>query len=123
MGSLSVVVFLMLQMIRDLDPIKRREIIGLAVIIFVFRAMPTAGVGAGWWQIDVLGFDEAFFGTLRQMAAILAILGMLALRGWMARRPLPYLVVFLTVYGSVMSITSARFRGSVPTVSLSSSPP
>jgi len=103
LGSLSVVVFLMLQIIRNLDPIKRREIICLAVIIFVFRAMPTAGAGAGWWQIDVLGFDEAFFGTLRQMAAILAILGMLALRGWMARRPLPYLVVFLAVYGTVMS--------------------
>jgi MFS family permease len=103
LGSLSVVVFLMLQIIQDLNPIKRREIIGLAVIIFVFRAMPTAGAGAGWWQIDALGFDEAFFGTLRQMAAILAILGMLALRGWMARRPLPYLVVFLAVYGTVMS--------------------
>lgn len=25
--------------------------------------MPTAGAGAAWWQIDVLGFDEAFFGT------------------------------------------------------------
>jgi len=103
LGSLSIVVFLMLQMIQDLNPIKRREIIGLAVIIFVFRAMPTAGAGAGWWQIDALGFDEAFFGTLRQVASILAILGMLALRGWMGRRPLPYLVVFLAVYGTVMS--------------------
>ena len=93
----------MLQIIQDLNPIKRREIIGLAVIIFVFRAMPTAGAGAAWWQIDVLGFDEAFFGTLRQLAAILAILGMLALRGWMARRPLPYLVIFLAVYGTLMT--------------------
>jgi MFS family permease len=103
LGSLSIVVFLMLQIIQDLNPIKRREIIGLALIIFVFRAMPTAGAGAGWWQIDVLGFDEAFFGTLRQVASVLAIFGMLALRGWMGRRPLPYLVVFLAVYSTVMS--------------------
>lgn len=27
---------------------------------------------------------------------------MFALRGWMARRPIPYLVVFLSVYGAVM---------------------
>jgi hypothetical protein len=93
----------MFQIIQDLSPIKRREIIGLALIIFVFRAMPTSGAGAGWWQIDVLGFDEAFFGTLRQVASFLAIFGMLALRGWMGRRPLPYLVVFLAVYGTVMS--------------------
>ena len=92
------------QIIEGLSPAKRREIVNLAVIIFVFRAMPTAGAGAGWWQIDVLGFDEAFFGTLRQIAALLAIGGMLALRSWMARRPIPYLVVFLSVYSSIMMI-------------------
>jgi MFS family permease len=103
-GSMGIIVLLMGQLLRDLSPAKRREIIGLAVIIFVFRAMPTAGAGAGWWQIDVLGFDEAFFGTLRQIAALLAIAGMFALRGWMARRPIPYLVVFLSAYGAIMMI-------------------
>ena len=103
-GSLGIIVLLMGQILRPLGPDKRREIMGLAVIIFVFRAMPTAGAGAGWWQIDVLGFDEAFFGTLRQFAALLAIAGMFALRGWMTRRPIPYLVVFLSIYGAIMMI-------------------
>ena len=102
LGSLGVILFLMDRLFRGMDPVKRREIIGIAVIIFVFRAMPGMGAGAGWWQMDVLGFDEAFFGTLRQVSAILAIAGMLALRGWMGRRPVPYLVVFLSLYGTVM---------------------
>lgn len=102
LGSLGVILFLMDRLLRGMDPVKRREIIGIAVIIFVFRAMPGMGAGAGWWQMDVLGFDEAFFGTLRQVSAILAIAGMLALRGWMGRRPVPYLVVFLSLYGTVM---------------------
>jgi hypothetical protein len=72
--------------------------------VFVFRAMPGIGAGGSWWQIDVLKFDEAFFGTLRQISAILAILGMFALRGWMSRRPIPYLVVFLSLYSSVMML-------------------
>jgi MFS family permease len=101
-GSVGIIALLMGQILKSLSPDKRREIIGLAVIIFVFRAMPTAGAGAGWWQIDVLGFDEAFFGTLRQFAALLAIAGMFALRGWMTRRPIPYLVVFLSIYGAIM---------------------
>lgn len=63
---------------------------------------PGAGAGAGWWQIDVLQFYEAFFGTLRQISAILAIFGMIALRVWMSKRPIPYLVVFLSLYGTVM---------------------
>jgi hypothetical protein len=77
---------------------------GIAIIIFIFRAMPGIGAGASWWQIDVLGFDEAFFGTLRQVASILAIIGLFALRGWMSRRPITYLVVFLSVYNAVMML-------------------
>ncbi len=102
--SLLIIGYLIHQILREMPPEKRREIIGIAVIVFVFRAMPGAGAGAGWWQIDVLGFDEAFFGTLRQISAILAILGMFALRGWMSRRPIPYLVVFLSLYGTVMTM-------------------
>jgi hypothetical protein len=103
-GSLAVVVYLMRQLLEGMPAIKRREIVSIAVIVFVFRAMPTAGAGAGWWQMDVLGFDEAFLGTLRQVAAILAIVGMLVLRGWMGRRSVPYLVVFLSLYGAVMML-------------------
>jgi hypothetical protein len=101
-GSLGIIAYLMHQLVRDMPPLKRREIIGIAVIIFVFRAMPSFGPGASWWQIDVLGFDEAFFGTLRQIASLLAIAGMFALRSWMGRHPVPYLVVFLSVYNTIM---------------------
>jgi hypothetical protein len=103
-GSFAVIAYLMSRLLRDLEPVKRREIIGIAIIIFIFRAMPGVGAGASWWQIDVLGFDEAFFGTLRQIASILAIIGLFALRGWMTRRPITYLVVFLSIYNAVMML-------------------
>ena len=104
LGSLGVIGYLMHIILRDLDQQKRREIVGIAVIVFVFRAMPGFGVGASWWQIDVLGFDEAFFGTLRQISSLLVIVGLFALRGWMSRRPIPYLIVFLSVYNAVMML-------------------
>ena len=101
-GSLGAIVFIMLQLLRPMTPVKRREIVGIAIIIFVYRAMPTFGPGSSWWQIDVIGFDEAFFGTLRQISAVIVIVGMMGLRAWMARRPVPYLVVFLSIYSTVM---------------------
>ena len=101
--SIGIVIYLMRELLSGLKPEKRLEIIGIAIIIFVFRAMPGFGAASSWWQIDVLHFDEAFFGTLRQISSILAIIGMFALRGWMARRPIPYLVIFLVVYGTVMT--------------------
>jgi hypothetical protein len=104
LGSLTVIAFLMGRLLKDLGSDKRREIIGIAIVIFIFRAMPGVGAGASWWQIDVLGFDEAFFGTLRQIASIVAIIGLFALRGWMTRRPITYLVVFLSIYNAVMML-------------------
>ena len=104
LASLAVIGYLMHELLQGLDPAKRRDILGIAIIIFVFRAMPNIGAGASWWQIDALKFDEAFFGTLRQISAILAIIGMFALRGWMSRRPIPYLTVFLSVYGTLMML-------------------
>ncbi len=101
-ASLAIVIYLMRHLLKDLEPLKRRDIVGIAIIVFVFRAMPGIGAGASWWQIDVLKFDEAFFGTLRQISSILAIIGMFALRGWMSRRPIPYLVIFLSVYATLM---------------------
>ncbi len=61
LASLAIVIYLMRQLLKDLDPLKRRDIIGIAIIIFVFRAMPGLGAGSMWWQIDALKFDEAFF--------------------------------------------------------------
>jgi hypothetical protein len=101
-GSMTIIASLMAQLLKEMQPDKRREIVGIAIIIFVFRAMPTFGAGSSWWQIDALGFDEAFFGTLRQVASILASVGVFALRGWMGRRPVPYLVVFLSIYTTIM---------------------
>ena len=103
-GSLAAVGYLMYVILKTLDVSKRRDILGIAVIIFIFRAMPTIGAGASWWQIDVLHFDEAFFGTLRQISSILAVIGLFALRGWMSRSPIPYLVVFLSIYSTVMML-------------------
>jgi hypothetical protein len=104
LGSLAVIGYLMHALLKDLQPFKRREILGIAVIIFVFRSMPTSGAGASWWQIDVLKFDEPFFGTLRQISAILAVIGLFALRGWMSRRPIPYLIIFISIYSTVMML-------------------
>ena len=48
------------------------------LIIFCFRATPAVGEGYRWFTIDVLGFDEAFYGTLRADRRRLRIAGALA---------------------------------------------
>ena len=64
----------------------RRAIIGTALIVFVFRAVPLPGPGATWFEIDVLGFDEQFLSVLSLITSALALVGMVVLRPLMATR-------------------------------------
>ncbi len=103
-GSMAIVLFLMTRLVRVLDPEARRVLVGTAVIIFVYRAMPTPGPGSTWWMIDALGFDQQFLSVLSLVAGGLALFGMFIFRRFMAERSIAYLVGFLTVVSSLLSI-------------------
>ena len=103
-GSLAIVVFLMRRLLGTLDATARRTLLGTAIVIFVYRAMPAAGAGASWWEIDVLGFDQRFLSVLSLIASSLTLLGMFVFRRFMAERSIAYVVVFLTVAGTLLSL-------------------
>jgi hypothetical protein len=103
-GSLAIVVFLMRRLLLVLDPVARRTLLGTAIVIFVYRAMPAAGAGASWWEIDVLGFDQRFLSVLSLIASSLTLLGMFIFRRFMAERSIAYVVVFLTIAGTLLSM-------------------
>ena len=48
-GSMIIVLFLMQRLLLELDPPARKALVGTAVIIFVFRAVPLPGPGAIWF--------------------------------------------------------------------------
>jgi BT1 family len=103
-GSMAIVLFLMSRLLRDLSPQARRTLVGTAVIIFVFRALPLPGAGATWWEIDILGFDEGFLAKLALISQCLALLGMFIFRRFMAERSIAYVVGFLTLVGTVLTL-------------------
>ncbi|UCE88156.1 MAG: hypothetical protein JSW10_07195, partial [Pseudomonadota bacterium] len=101
-GSMIIVLFLMSRLMRVLEPQARRVLVGTAVIIFVYRAMPTPGVGETWWMMDELGFNEQFLTLLELIAGALALLGMFIFRRFMAEKSIAYVMVFLTVVATVL---------------------
>jgi hypothetical protein len=103
-GSMAIVLFLMAKLLRDLSPASRHTLLGTAVIIFVFRALPLPGAGATWWEIDVLGFDEPFLAKLALISQCLALLGMFIFRRFMAERSIAYVVGFLTLVGTALTL-------------------
>jgi hypothetical protein len=103
-GSMAIVVFLMMKLVQHLSPPARQTLLGTAVIIFVFRALPSPGAGATWWEIDVLGFDEPFLAKLAFISQCLALLGMFIFHRFMAERSIAYVVGFLTLAGTALTL-------------------
>lgn len=103
-GSLGIVAFLMARLMRVLAPEARRMLLGTAIVIFVYRAMPDVGPGYGWWAIDVLGFDQQFLSKLSLIASGLTLLGMFLFRRFMADHSITYIVAFLTIVGTVLML-------------------
>jgi hypothetical protein len=94
------------RVVGDLDPRTKEKIFYAALIIFAFRATPLVGQGYTWFTIDVLGFDEAFQGTLNQIGALLALLGTWFFSDAITRRPIPVVLFWLTIAASLLSVPS-----------------
>jgi hypothetical protein len=103
-GSMAIVVFLIVRLTRELEPDARATLVGTAVVIFAFRAIPTPGPGVTWWMIDELGFDQQFLSVLSLIGSSLTLAGMFVFRRFMAERSIAYLVGFLTLAAFVLSL-------------------
>ena len=103
-GSMTIVLFLMMRLVRVLDDDARRVLVGTAIIIFIYRAMPSPGEGERWWMIDVLKFDQQFLSVLSLIVSALALLGMFIFRRFMAEKSIAYVIGFLAVFGAILYI-------------------
>ena len=103
-GSMGIVLFLMAKLVRELEPDKRFTLVGTAVVVFLFRAIPGSGPGATWWMIDHLKFDQQFLSVLSLIGSSLTLVGMFMFRRFMAERSIAYVVGFLTVIGTILAL-------------------
>ncbi|MCP4878767.1 MAG: folate/biopterin family MFS transporter [Gammaproteobacteria bacterium] len=104
LGSMSIILFLMYRLLLELEPEARNMLIGTAIIIFVFRAVPLPGPGLAWFEIDVLDFDQQFLSVLSLIASALTLAGLVVLRPMMARRSIVFVIVILTIAAGILSL-------------------
>ena len=105
-GSVVIILFLMFKLIKELPEELRLTIVGTAVIIFIFRAMPSPGPGLTWFEIDVLKFNEQFFSVLSLLASVLTLAGIVLLRPFMAKNSIAKIIVILSIAGSILFLPS-----------------
>ncbi len=103
-GSLAILIFLIRQITNDLAPEAKQSLWATAIVIFMFRAMPSAGEGLTWWAIDVLGYDQHFQAMLSFISYALTLVGLFALRGWAAQRSVASTIVWLSAAQFVIAL-------------------
>jgi hypothetical protein len=102
--SISVVLYLLSDLINDLDASTIRHIKMAMIIIFVYRAMPTPGAGQLWWMMDILKFDESFFAKLSAIGGGIALAGMWFSAKFIIKRDIAEVLIFLTIIGTLLSL-------------------
>ena len=102
--SMAIVIFLMWRLTRELEPAARNFLVGTAIVVFSFRAIPGPGAGASWWVIDALGFDQQFMTMLGLIASTLTLASLFIFRRFMAEHSIAYVVGVLTIIGTILSL-------------------
>lgn len=102
--SMVVVIGMLIRVTQAVDHATRMRIAFAAIIIFVFRAVPGVGEGYAWFQMDVLGFDEAFFGVLGQISAGVAIASLWFLSDVITRKPVAQVLLWITVLSAILGL-------------------
>ena len=105
-GSVIIILFLMYKLLKELPQNLRFTVVGTAVIIFIFRAMPSPGPGLTWFEIDELGFNEQFLSILSLLASVLTLAGIVLLRPFMANNSIAKIIVVLSIAGSILFLPS-----------------
>ena len=106
LGSMIIIVYLMSQLLGYLSDETRLMVVGTAIAIFVFRAVPSPGPGLTWFEIDVLLFDEQFLSVLAAISSALTLLGIILLRPLVARYSIARIIVILSLVGGCLLLPS-----------------
>jgi hypothetical protein len=102
--SMAVICSMLVVVTRDLATETKRAILFTAIIIFAFRATPSVGDAYFWWTLDVLKFDAAFYGVLRQTGAIIAIAAMWIFSKQLTEYSVTAVLFWIAVAGTILSL-------------------
>jgi hypothetical protein len=102
--SMAVVIWMLSRVTQDIDPVTRMRIAFAAIVIFAFRCVPGIGEGYRWFSIDVLGFDEAFYGVLQQLGAAISLLAVWFFSDFITRKPVTTVLLWITILGTMLAL-------------------
>ena len=101
-GSLIIIIFLMKNLLKNFSLETKKLVIGTAIAIFSFRSVPGVGAGMGWFEIDILGFDQSFFSILSLISSLLTMIGIILFRKFMYQNTITTIILYLSFLNAVL---------------------
>jgi len=102
--SIAVVIYMLRRVTVELDRATKTTIIIASTIIFAFRATPSVGSGFQWFEMDVLNFDEEFFGVLGQIGTLVGLVALWLLSDAITRQSITKVLLWLTIIGTILML-------------------
>ena len=102
--SFIIISFMLWKLLKGQSKEVIKIIVFTFIVLFVFRATPSVGPAYNWWTIDVLGFDPAFFGILRQIGAITALFVLWVFADFISSKPIRTVLLLLIGLGFLFDI-------------------
>jgi len=102
--SLVLLSAMMVIITKELPRAKFRILALTLLVLFLYRLTPYTGPGLQWWMIDQLGFNQAFFGILAQLGALVALLVLWLFSDFIANKPIRSVLVFLVCMETIMAL-------------------
>lgn len=102
--SLVLLSAMMYLVTKDLPRAQFRILVMTLLVLFFYRLTPYTGPGLQWWMIDSLGFNQAFFGILAQLGALIALLVLWLFSDLITNKPIRAVLIFLVCMDALMSL-------------------
>ena len=102
--SFALISWMLSTMFKGQDSQIVKSILLTFVALFVFRLSPSVGPGYSWFAIDELGFDQAFFGTLRTVGGFASIIVLWFASDFIAKKSIRAVLILLIIISAALSL-------------------
>jgi hypothetical protein len=102
--AMFIVISLLYKMCKHLDSKQKKEVLGILLMFFAFRSIPTYSPGVDWWQIDELGFTPKFKANLDQINLFLGFIGVWFFARKALRTDLRKVLLILTLIHVILQL-------------------
>jgi len=102
--TFGLICWMLSTLLKGQDKAMVKSIVLTFTALFVFRATPSVGPGYSWFAIDELGFDQAFFGTLRTIGSFSALIVLWFASDFIAKKSIRAVLILLIILGTVLSL-------------------